>query len=576
MAPKSIHYTSMKQWNVLMSRFNNDSFPNPRSVSEDNSCRRRRIGFHDAGNGEVPETMQSHRVQPKDAIQWEDSATFRIRSQGSSKVTGSLIQDINEDVCYSYEDHPDITQETNAPKSTTLCLTATRKPHSKRTVKNRKSASVVISRKPAKRKEHDDESRTVVRYAPSPSWLLEPDGDEPYALLASPFPNDLVKRQLHNLPEIFAKLVSKSALGANYGQAIRHLNKEISDPDPARALSDSNIWAVLVLAYSGREDKLRSASSYPRQSFLRELQSIHIYLKMAIVIEHVLGLVKMMELLGDMRKIKPPGIAQTVSWAGVVGAVRNLTRPIFPLISHTSTFIQEDGRLAVTQPEREAVADDLGQLGTSFWHVWEADSSTPAYLDPLFEVIQDICDFTIVVENHASGTWVPRTSPEIIDQRTFVQHKLMSLRTGDELINADTVTSDDIDPQYESCRLASIMFSFLVVFPVPPVIGPVETLTERLRWPLQASEWTMLDRRKLRLHLWILIIGAIASIGLPDRPWFLLRIMEVRARSEIVNWKELEALLKTFLWHPRTNDFDGLEIWKAVHQAKQIHTLELI
>ena len=78
-------------------------------------------------------------------------------------------------------------------------------------------------------------------------------------------------------------------------------------------LDDFSIWAVVVPAYSGREDKLRSGHDYPSQCSMRDLQSIHIYLKMDIVIEHVLGLVKMMALLGDLRRIKAPGIAQTVS-----------------------------------------------------------------------------------------------------------------------------------------------------------------------------------------------------------------------------------------------------------------------
>jgi len=147
----------------------------------------------------------------------------------------------------------------------------------------------------------------------------------------------------------------------------------------------------------------------------------------------------------------------------------------------------------------------------------------------------------------------------------------MALRTEEELIDASTGTSEDMDPQYESCRLASIIYSFLVVFPVPPVVGPFETLSERLKSSLEAGEWTMLDSRRLKLHLWILVIGAIASIGLPDRPWFLLRIIEVREELHIVQWRDLKALLKTFLWHPRTNDFDGLEIWNAVQQARQIH-----
>ncbi len=59
-------------------------------------------------------------------------------------------------------------------------------------------------------------------------------------------------------------------------------------------------------------------------------------------------------------------------------------------------------------------------------------------------------------------------------------------------------------------------------------------------------------------------MGAIASIGLPDRPWYLLRVMEVLDEFDMANWKDLKDLLKTFLWHPRTSDLDGLDIWKAV------------
>jgi len=250
-----------------------------------------------------------------------------------------------------------------------------------------------------------------------------------------------------------------------------------------------------------------------------------------------------------------------------MGAVRTLTRPIFPFISHTTTFIQEDGRLAVTQQEREMVAKDLGELGTGFWALWSFPHSRPAYLDFLLEVIQDICDFTVVVENHAAGRWMPRTSPEIIDQRNFVQHRLMSLPSEQEMVANGTVTAGNIDPQYECCRLVCIIYSFIVVFPVPPVVGPFETLTERLKTILQATEWRFFDRLRLRLHMWILIMGAIASIGLPDRPWFLLRTMEVLKELDMHRWKDLKALLKRFLWHPRTSDFDGLDVWTAIQEV---------
>ncbi|KIY01513.1 uncharacterized protein Z520_03065 [Fonsecaea multimorphosa CBS 102226] len=555
------------------------------------------------------------QTQPEPAG-WEDSVTVRAQS-GLPKGRGGSEHDTNQDD----QDEQDDRDESQYGRQDTVTSSTTgsqpavtpRKPLVKRG-KDRKPRTVT-SKKTVARKAERDEALAVVNYSQSPSLLLEPDADEPYPLLPSALPNGLVKRHLHNLPDVLAKLVSKAALTGKYGrsfasnvmaslsqhpaqlhamifavmvhdriqqgisnptatelmvgtEAIRHLNTEISDPDPKRALSDSNIWAVLVLAYSGREDRIRSGPSYPRQSFLRELQSIHIYLKMEIVIEHVLGLIKMMDLLGNLHKIKTPGIAPIVSWCGIMGACRSIGRPIFPFISHTATFVRGDGRLSITNHERDAVAADLGTLGTGFWQVWSPKPSAPSYLDDLLTVIRDICDFTVVVENHASGRWMPRTSPEIIDQRNFVQHKLMSLWSAEELLTARDVAVDDL--QYETCRLACIIYSFIVVFPVPPVVGPFETLIDRIKRALQATEWKNFDPPRLRLHLWILAMGAIGSIGLPDRPWFLLRIMEVLDEFDIKGWKDLKVLLQSFLWHPRTSDPDGLDIWKAVQHGLDV------
>jgi len=97
-------------------------------------------------------------------------------------------------------------------------------------------------------------------------------------------------------------------VGAN---AVEHLNNELSDPK--NAVKDSSIWAVVCLAYSGREAVIRSGVQYPHQSFLKELQSIHIYCRMEVVVEHVLGLIKMVDLAGGLHNIKTPGIAQMIS-----------------------------------------------------------------------------------------------------------------------------------------------------------------------------------------------------------------------------------------------------------------------
>src|SRR3982751_450212 len=56
-------------------------------------------------------------------------------------------------------------------------------------------------------------------------------------------------------------------------RAIQHVSHEMRDPN--RAVLDTNIWAVVALGYSGEEAPLRTGK-YPRQSFLKELQSLHI------------------------------------------------------------------------------------------------------------------------------------------------------------------------------------------------------------------------------------------------------------------------------------------------------------
>jgi len=94
-------------------------------------------------------------------------------------------------------------------------------------------------------------------------------------------------------------------------KAVGHLNREISASKST--IRDVHIWAVVALAYSGRVARLRSDLSYPRQSFLKELQSIHIYCRMEVVVEHVLGLIKMVQLRGGLHNVKTLGVSQVIS-----------------------------------------------------------------------------------------------------------------------------------------------------------------------------------------------------------------------------------------------------------------------
>lgn len=134
----------------------------------------------------------------------------------------------------------------------------------------------------------------------------------------------------------------------------------------------------------------------------------------------------------------------------------------------------------------------------------------------------------------------------------------MSLKSKRELSKDGTVVQDDL---YEPCRLAVIIFSFLVVFPIPPVIGPFESLTERLLSELVGIDIREESAMRSRVLLWISVMGAIGAIGLHERQWFVIHARGLSLRLAITDWTELKELLGSFLWFPSTNDLDGQEVW---------------
>jgi hypothetical protein len=128
--------------------------------------------------------------------QWEDSVTFRNRQN----ISETLNPDINENAQYTPEDRSPVHRERPPPPKTPRQQqqhrpAAARKPRHKRSVKDRTSGRKDSS---VHKKERSDEALVVLNRLQGPSWLLEPDGEELNSLLPSPFPNDLVKRHMHN------------------------------------------------------------------------------------------------------------------------------------------------------------------------------------------------------------------------------------------------------------------------------------------------------------------------------------------------------------------------------------------
>lgn len=243
--------------------------------------------------------------------------------------------------------------------------------------------------------------------------------------------------------------------------------------------------------------------------------------------------------------------------ADLFEASRNLRTPYLPFVPHTQTYLFH-GYIAISDDEREWTAPVLEQLGTGFQSIW----ASPSEIDSaLCVVIRHLCDFTIIVDNYVEGRQSYRLPAELTDQRNYVQHCLMSLPSAAEIRAHDL---GHTDTQYECCRLACIAYSFLVVFPLPPVVGLFERVALRLRRELMNLDDALegFDTERLKLQLWVVMLGTTISIGLPQHSWYQRNLSLLAARLSLKNWQQVFPLLQTFLWHPATNDRDGMEIWR--------------
>jgi hypothetical protein len=93
-------------------------------------------------------------------------------------------------------------------------------------------------------------------------------------------------------------------------RSIELLSQQMAHMDTAA--TEANIIAIVACGYCGLVYPMRSGR-LPRQSFLKELQDLNIYGRMVIVEAHVLGLQKLVPMLGGLYNLKTPGLAQLIS-----------------------------------------------------------------------------------------------------------------------------------------------------------------------------------------------------------------------------------------------------------------------
>jgi hypothetical protein len=133
--------------------------------------------------------------------------------------------------------------------------------------------------------------------------------------------------------------------------------------------------------------------------------------------------------------------------------------------------------------------------------------------------------------------------------------------------------------QYDSQTKSGVIFSIfgnaavahvlMFTYNMPPRAGAHALLSARIRSSLEIVEVQAFQNAYPEMMLWIIMIGALGSIGTEDEGWFLRLLTQLCCSTGIAGTAELALSLAEFLWSDFYLGPIFDEFWKefAVAQA---------
>jgi hypothetical protein len=186
-------------------------------------------------------------------------------------------------------------------------------------------------------------------------------------------------------------------------------------------------------------------------------------------------------------------------------------------------------------------------------------------VEQLLTCLKWIIQYTFAVDDRVSGRAEAQKPGKLLDQRNFVQHSLMSL-------TPLQLEEHDEHPLIRLARLGTVVYSLLVVFPIPAVAAPFHRLASDIKHHLLEPAIRLWWTDASLLIFWATTLGAIASIGSPDRQWYCTILDKLTTQIGAENWADVKSRLGAFLWYEYTNDSDGVKLWREIEESNFFRT----
>ena len=329
---------------------------------------------------------------------------------------------------------------------------------------------------------------------------------------------------------------------------------------------DEVILAILLLCWHDLGNATRKKE--PFNSPLQSGSWLNVYGYAQQVPAHMKAVMTLVGLRGGVENLKLKGLAETVlgyvdvpqhslhAWllrlcsrSDLTISTTSLSKPKLPPFSRHKSAIASL-RAWARSPLRmrpQGIASSFRLL------------KSYGITDYMLQTLESMGHITMAIDSFLQGMPGCLTFGVVIRTRAAVQKHVMLLPPAHEL----NVTPEPEPNIYECCRLTAVIYGIAVIYPIPSSQSPLQTLVQQLRAAIENSALESNNADCSGVTIWMLVLGGIAALDKPERPWFVSHLALLVARLDL-DWTGVQEILGTFLWLDSACGAGGQHLWDEV------------
>jgi hypothetical protein len=181
----------------------------------------------------------------------------------------------------------------------------------------------------------------------------------------------------------------------------------------------------------------------------------------------------------------------------------------------------------------------------------------------LIKILESMSEITVALDhNQRGGRYTPKFS-DIVAAWTATQHRLLSLPPpSSEIPELDECI-------YNATRVAALIYSDMVLFPLPSASAVKPTLADMLRRALDCCTLQSCWGCHPSLMLWTVVLGGIAASSTSYRHWYASRLYMLSTELGLLSRESTKETLSSFLWWDYVCVDPAKKLWHESYQHRE-------